>query len=725
MRRLVWTCVAALVLACLAGTLVTTADEGMWPLYSLEDLDFNALKARGLELSPNEIYNETDGGLSAAVVQVGGGTGSFVSPNGLILTNHHVAFGALQRQSSVDEHVLHDGFLASTLADEIPAIGYNAYITKSFVNVTKKMKSVLKDDMTDLERYEALEAREKELIEEAEKAGDVRCRIAATHGGTYYYLVTMFRIQDIRIVYAPPQAIGEFGGDIDNWMWPRHTGDFSFLRAYVAPDGSGAEYAEDNVPFKSNTYLAISSGPLHEGDFAMIVGYPGQTMRYRSSFSINEHVNHNYPEGIQDVNEILAIMDAASAADPDAAIKLAGTIKGLNNYLKNMHGQQDGLKKANLLEKKRAEETELASFIAADPKRTAEYGDVMPRLKALYATLDEHREQERAFDMMPWVCRYYSLASRLYKWSIEKQKPDLERDFGYMERDKDNMIRGLREAQHTLEPATDAQLMEYFTMRMLRLPEGQRIEGIDKYFPIEPGADTGAIVHDWVTGLYAGTNVGDADQRAAMFDMSQDELIAMDDPFIHLARDLYDLQEEIETRWKKFSGAVDELGPKFIEAIATMRGKSFYPDANGTIRLSYGEVTGYSPADAVQYKYVTTLTGVIEKETGEVPFASPQALLDVYASGDLGGYADPELGDVPVNVLTTNDGTGGNSGSPIMNGKGDLIGIDFDTNWEGIVGDYVFDPVVKRSIIVDSRYVLFVLDRVYHAQNVMDELTVH
>lgn len=725
MKRMVWTCLLALVLSVAVGALVTTADEGMWPLYSLGDLDFDALKARGLQLGPSQIFNEKDGGIAAAVVQVGGGTGSFVSPRGLILTNHHVAFGALQKQSKVDDNVMHNGFLAPTLADEVPAIGYQAFVTKSFEDVTAQIKGALNDDMSDLDRYKAIEQKEKEIVEAAEAKGDVRCEVASFYSGLQYYLVTHFRIQDIRIVYAPPQSIGEFGGDIDNWMWPRHTGDFSFLRAYVAPDGSGAEYSEDNVPYQSTTYLPISSGPLHEGDFTMIIGYPGGTVRYRSSYSINENVNHDYPNTIETITDILDIMAASSAADPEAAIKLAGTMKGLNNYLKNTQGQLTGLERANLLEKKRQQEAELTQFLAANPDQSAKYGEVLPALNDVYDGLSQYRAQEQAFGMMPWVCRYYSFANSLYKWSIEKEKPDMEREPRYMERNRDRMKRGLEEAQITLEPATDAQLLEYFLMKMLRLPEGQRIAGIDKYFPIEPGSDTAAIVHSFVNSLYTETKVGDADQRLAMFEMSKDDLVGLNDPFINLARDLYDQQQEMQDRDKALSGRLEKLRPQFLEALVAWKGKALYPDANGTIRFNYGEVKGYSPNDSIHYTFVTTLSGVVAKETGEEPFANPQRLLDVYNSHDFGKYADPTIGDVPVNVLTTNDGTGGNSGSPILNGKGEVIGLDFDSNWEGIVGDYVYDPILKRSIIVDSRYVLFVLDQVYHAQNVLDELTVH
>jgi len=709
----------------LVGSIMVTADEGMWPLYALKSLDFDALKARGLELGPEQIYNETDGGIAAAVCQVGGGTGSFVSPEGLIITNHHVAFGAIQKQSDVNQNYLRDGFLATTKAEEIPAIGYNAYVTRSFKDVTKDVKKAIKSGMTDLERYKAIEKKKKQIVKKAEKKGDVRCWVVSAYGGMQYYLVTSFRIQDIRIVYVPPQAIGEYGGDIDNWMWPRHTGDFSFLRAYVAPDGSSAKYAEENIPFKPQAFLPISSGSLNEGDYAMIIGYPGHTVRYRSSFSVNENINYNYPTSIEGLTDILEIMEESSQGDPTAALKLSSMVKGLNNYLKNTQGMLKGLKRAGLLERKRQQEKELTEFINADPELTKKYGDVLPGLGKTYAGLAEFREKEEVLSRMSWVCRYYSLARRLYKWSIEKTKKDMEREPGYMERNVEDMKRRLKETQHILVPKTDQKLLEYFAMQALRLPEDQRILGLDKGLSVAAGEDTAQVVSEFVKALYAGTKVGDLEERMKMFEMSKEELLALDDPFINLAHELYDEVEEINDRHKAFSGAVAELRPRLIEAYAAWQKEMFYPDANGTIRLTYGEIKGYSPADATSYKYITTLSGVIEKESGEEPFANPQELLDVYASGDLGKYVDPALGDVPVNFLTTNDGTGGNSGSPVLNGKGEIIGLDFDTNWEGIIGDYYFDPVIKRSICVDSRYVLFILDRVYGAQSVLDELTIH
>jgi len=717
--------VAWITMLVFAMTIAATADEGMWPLYALKNLDFDALQARGLELGPEDIFNEKDGGIAAAVVQVGGGTGSFVSPEGLIITNHHVAFGAIQKQSDVDQNYLRDGFLAPTKAEEIPAIGYNAYITRSFKEVTKEVKKAIKSGMTDLERYKAIEKKRKEIVKKAEKKGDVRCWVVSAYGGLQYFLVTSFRIQDIRIVYVPPQSVGEYGGDIDNWMWPRHTGDFSFLRAYVAPDGSSAEYSEDNVPYKPKTFLPISSGPLAEGDYAMIIGYPGYTMRYRSSYSINEHVNYNYPVTIEALSDVLEILEESAEADPMTAIKLSGFMKGLNNYLKNSQGMLKGLKRAGLLEKKRQQEKGLAAFVAADPKLAKEYSDVLPGLAELYAGLDAYRHKDDILGMLPMVSRYNSLARVLYKWSIEKTKKDMDREPGYMERNLDDMRRGMREVQFVLVPAADQKLWEYFARRGLRLPEGQRIAGLDKQFSIAAGEDTAQVVHGFAESLYEGTKIGDLEERMKMFEMSKEELLALDDPMINLARDLYDEEEEISNRNKAFSGAVAELRPKLVEAYAAWQKELFYPDANGTIRLTYGEVKGYAPADAVNYKYITTLSGVMEKETGEEPFASPAELLEVCQSGDFGSYADPLIGGVPVNFLTTNDGTGGNSGSPVLNGEGEIIGLDFDTNWEGIIGDYYFDPEVKRSICVDSRYVLFILDRVYGAKSVLDELTIH
>ena len=714
--------VAVLVLAMLP---VALADEGMWPLYDLNKLDFAALKARGLQFGPDQLFNEKDGGLAAAVVQVGGGTGSFVSASGLIITNHHVAFGAIQQQSSVDQNYLHDGFYAKTQADEIPAIGYEAYVPRSFADVTGEILKATRPGMNDLERYKAIDQKKKEIVKRAEKAGKVRCYVSTSFGGMKYHLVTSFRIQDVRIVYIPPQAIGEFGGETDNWMWPRHTGDFSFLRAYVGPDGSPATCSEKNVPYNSKTFLAISSAPRAEGDFTFLMGYPGGTLRYRDSYSIGEHVSHRYPEGIQTISDGVAIMDEVSRADSTAVIRLSGTIKGYNNALKNYQGMLRGLLRSQLLDKKQKTDAELAAFISADPDRTKKFGDVLPSIKTLYAGLETYRHKDRAMETLSMGSTYYGLAHTLYKWSIEKTKKDTDREPQFMDRNIEDMKRGLKDVQFELVPAADRKLMEYALGKVARLPASQRLAGLDKQLTLAPSVDTAAAIRKYITGLYDGTKIGDLDTRLKMFDMSKNDLLSLNDPFISLARDLYDEEENLVTRNKTFSGAVDRIRPRYIEALVAWRKGGMYPDANGTIRFAYGDVQGYSPADAMSYKFITTLGGVVEKETGQEPFASPKELLDVGRSGDFGKYNDPSIGGVPVNFLTTNDGTGGNSGSPVMNGKGELIGLMFDSNWEGIIGDYYYDPAVQRSIMVDVRYTLFILDRVYHAKRVLDELTIH
>ena len=719
-RSLIAVLMAATVTLCSS---VGLADEGMWPLYALKDLDFAALKTRGLELSAEQIFNEKDGGISAAVVQVGGGTGAFVSAEGLIATNHHVAFGAIQKQSSVDQNYLEQGFLAKTKAEEIPAIGYEAYVTLSFKDVTKDILEAVKSGMNGLERYKAIDQRRKEIIKEAEKQGNVRCRVATFYGGLTYVLVTTLRLQDIRIVYIPPRAIGEFGGEIDNWMWPRHTGDFSFLRAYVGPDGKPATYAESNVPYTPRAFLPISSRPLKEGDFCMAIGYPGRTVRYRSSHSINESINHYYPDRIKAFTDVIKILTDAAEADSMNAIRLAGKIKGLNNALKNYQGMLRGLEKSHALEAKRAQEKELTAFLAANSELNTRHGGALPALEKLYVDAEKTRYKDFVLGLFG-QCQHFSFARTLYKWSIEKAKKDLDREPEYMERSIRDLKRRLEEAQFTVVPGADQKVLTYIILRALRIPAGQRIAALDKQFSIAPREDTAQAVQNFVQQLIEATRVGVRDDRMRMFDMVKEQLLALNDPLINLARDLYDEDEQMANRDKAVQGAISELEPKLIEAYMAMKKKIMYPDANGTIRLTTGEVMGYSPADAVSYRYATTLTGVAQKETGQEPFASPKALLEVYKSGNFGKYVDPVLKDVPVCLVTTLDGTGGNSGSPVLNGKGELIGLWFDTNWEGVSGDWFYDAVAKREIIVDSRYILFILDRVYGAKSVLNELMV-
>jgi hypothetical protein len=368
----------------------TQADEGMWLLHMLENCPTDSWNARGLELSLEEIYDPKNPDIADAIIRLGGGSASFVSIDGLIITNHHVAYGALQRQSSAEVNYMRQGFIARTRAEEIPAPGYQAFVTREVKDVTKKVLGAVNDKMSDKERYDAIEARTKKIIQDAEKSKDIHAEVRDFYGGMQYYLFTYFKIKDIRIVYAPPGMIGNYGGEVDNWMWPRHTGDFSFLRAYVGPDGKSAEYSEDNVPYHPEKYLVISKAPLKADDFTIVIGYPGGTSRYRSSYSIDHHVNQSYPNRIKHFKEIIDILEAESKKDEDTAVKAAGLKRGLENAYKNNKGMLEGLKKAKLLDKKRQEEEALRRFIKANPDIEKKYGTVLNEIKAQYDDYDTY-----------------------------------------------------------------------------------------------------------------------------------------------------------------------------------------------------------------------------------------------------------------------------------------------------------------------------------------------
>ncbi|MBN1884149.1 MAG: S46 family peptidase [Candidatus Krumholzibacteriota bacterium] len=718
-------CLSVVALCLVLAAVPVGADEGMWQLDKLDKDLVRKMNALGLELSQKEIFTPKGGGIAYAIVDLGGGTGSFVSSRGLVLTNHHVAFGALQRASTTENNYIRDGFHAPTTADEIPARGYEVGVLRSIEDVTKKVLGAVDDGMTPLERFEAIERVRKELIAGAEEGGDVRCEIAELFGGMEYKLFTYFFIRDVRLVYAPPEAIGNYGGDIDNWMWPRHGGDFSFLRAYVAPDGSPADYSEENVPYEPAVHLAMSTGPLAEGDFVMIMGYPGSTYRHRSSYSIDHAENFLFPRRVAMFGGILDIIQEASAADGDAAIKLARLDAMLNNSMKNYQGQLEGFRKAGLLARKQAEEREFTAWLLSEPEMAARYGDVLPGIAVLYEENMATREIADLARLSGFLSQMMRAAGTIYKWSVEKEKPDMDRDPGFQERDLPDLAQGLEMLDRGYHPATDRAILAFLLRMAADLPANQRLVAFDEMIEREEGATVEDRIESLLDRLYGGTKLGDAGERMRMFELSREDLLAEKDPFIEFAAAIRPQLDEIEETGKAWNGAITALRPRLIEAKRRWRGGSFYPDATSTIRLTYGTIAGYSPRDAVEYGWITRLGGVVEKHTGETPFDCPDALLDLYERRDFGRYRDEALDDVPVDFLSTCDITGGNSGSPIMNARGEVIGAAFDGNWESISADYLFNEDLTRTISVDSRYILFILEQFSGATSLLEEMSIH
>jgi hypothetical protein len=700
------------------------ADEGMWPIDQLSKLPWKELKERGLELRPEQIYDGKGGGIAYAIVSLGGGTGSFVSPSGLILTNHHVAFAALQRTSTTEHNYIANGFYAATPGEEIPAPGYRASVLLTIEDVTKRVLSAVTDDMGDLDRYNAIERRIKEIVKDGEQSRDVECRIVSFYEGMQYKLFTYFVMKDVRIVYAPSQAIGNYGGDIDNWMWPRHTGDFSLLRAYVAPDGRSAEYAAENVPYKPAIYLAVSSKGVKDNDFTMIIGYPGRTSRYATSYLIANMQDYSYPTRIKIFKDWLAILSNEAKRGEDIQIKTASYDQMLNNSMKNWEGMLAGFKKGHLLQKKMDTERAFTKWLDNTPDWKKKYGDVLPAIAALYEEQKSYRDKAMIMGFMSFGCQMLRAASTLDHWTEEEAKPDIERRPGYQERDVQRLKQGLRIVQMNYDPQVDRRVFKYFLMRAANLPENQRIAAVDTVLHGAKGAEAESAIDAFLDKLYGGTKLGTSEERLRLFDVSRDELLKLGDPFIDFAVRLDKEQKVAEDREKTMNGALQRLSPRYMEAFMAWKGGTIYPDANGTMRLSYGRVMGYSPRDAVWYKYITSLKGVIEKNTGEEPFDCPKELITAEDEMDFGDYEDSVIGDVPVDFISTDDITGGNSGSPILNGRGECIGAAFDGNYESISSDYLFIKETTRAINVDARYILFIMDKIGGAKRLLDEMKI-
>jgi hypothetical protein len=708
----------AVLILVLAAALAVSADEGMWLPHQIKDL---ALQSQGLRINPDDLYKKDGTGLMSAVVNLGGGTGEFVSPDGLILTNHHVAFGALQRASSKDKDYIQDGFTAMSRAEEISSPGYIADVLLGYEDVTARVQARLKPGMTPRQRYDAIEKVQKELVAKAEKAApDLRATVASMYSGNQYFLFTFKRLKDVRLVLAPPLDLGDFGGEVDNWMWPRHTADFSFLRAYVSKDGIGADFSAENVPYKPKSIVKLSLDGFKAGDFTFIMGYPGRTFRNNTASEIRVDAE-SMTRRMAYFKDIIAFFEEAGKSNKEVEIRYASLVKGLYNGLKNYQGKIEGFEKIGLVDKKKAQEQAFLDWVNASPDRREKYGSV---LAAIDSFIEAYAADARKNEVLTNLVSPYggsqvlSMAYTIYRAADESRKPDMEREPTFQKRNLPFIKQGLQLAERGYDIATDRAYLKHRLRILKALPAGQLPKALQELFANRSDKE----VEAFVDGLYDTTALGDPKKRLEMLDMTPAALAKLKDPAVEfvagLEKELKLLREESKAKGQERQ----DLKKAYEAALLEQRAGKMAPDANGTIRLTFGPIEGYKPKDGVYYLPQTTLSGVLEKETGKFPFVVPARIKDLYKARDFGRYRDPVLKDVPACFLNTTNVTGGNSGSPSFNAKGEQIGIIFDMTYESVVGDYYIIPEFQRSISVDVRYVLFVTEKFAGAAHIIREL---
>jgi len=703
------------------------ADQGMWMPQQIPELAAK-LQALGFKGDP-KAFADLTGQPMGAVVFLGGCTASFVSPDGLIVTNHHCVSGGLQFNSTPQRNLLRDGFLAKTRDEELSnGPGSRVWVTTSVTDVTAAITGNIDPKATDRQRNDIIDRRIKERIAACEKKDGMRCSVPSFFEGLKYYEIAQLEIKDVRLVYAPAEGIGVFGGETDNWRWPRHTGDWSFLRAYVSKDGKPVPYAKDNVPYKPAHWLKVSTEGAKPGELVFVIGYPGRTLRHETYAEVKETTEWSFPRTIHLAQDQLALIDKLVAANKELAIKLAARIQGLNNNLTNQKGMLEGLVKGGALAQKQAQEKELAAWIAATPARQKKYGDVLPGLAALQAESEKTRERNSVLGNLTGSSSYLSAAQQLYRLSVERPKNDLERDAGFQERDWGRIRETLDRMQRTLDATADRALLRWAMELAIALPADQRIEPLDQAVGLTPGmakAEAERAADSYLDKLYAGTKMGDRDFRLGLMEKSTADLQGTGDSFIALAAQLEPLAESIREAGKDRAGAYARLRPRYMEALLARAGGLVAPDANLTLRVTYGQVKGVDARDGLYYKPLTGLAGILEKQTGEGDFNAPQKQLDAikaFLAKRKSPYMDPSIRDVPVNFLSTVDTTGGNSGSPTINGKGELVGLLFDGTYESVASNFLFDKVKTRSIHVDSRYMLWNMTEVDGVDNLLKEL---
>ena len=713
------TLLALCLLATVFAKAANTPDEGMWLPMFVERLNYVDMQKMGLHLTAEELYSINHSSLKDAIVSLGGFcTAEVVSPEGLLFTNHHCGYDAIQKHSSVNHDYLTDGFWAMNKGEELPNEGLYVSFLVRMDDMTAEVLGTVTADMDETARGAAISKKIEELKKAATESGKYDVELKSFFNGNEYYMFVYQQYKDIRLVGAPPSSIGKFGGDTDNWMWPRHTGDFSIFRIYTAPDGSPAEYAKDNVPMVAKQFLPISIKGYKKNDFAMIWGYPGSTDRYRNSWAVDASLNDIDPAIVKVLGTVLEKQKEGMDADNAVRIQYASTYAGLANFWKNKLGEARDLKRLDVVQKKQELEAKLQLWINADEQRKAKYGDVL----STYADIYKQYKDQNLYQQM-WYTQLCFYGSHAFSFpgqstAIETvlktgaKGDDLKKQ---MEKFRETSKDHFKDYNNAIEQNVYAALLSLFRTNIPVAQQPAIYQVIDKKYKGDINKYVAEMFENSIFCTEAKFNA--FLEKPNLKKLQKDPALITYNSFMDSFKKLQEVNKQLGAKNKKaqrlFVAALREMDPS----------RSFYPDANSTMRLTYGKVLDYYPADAVHYNYFTTLDGVMMKEdpTNE-EFIVPAKLKELYSKKDYGRYG--EEGKLYTCFLTDNDITGGNSGSPVINGDGQLIGLAFDGNWEAMSGNILFEPALQRTINVDVRYVLFVIDKYAGASNLIKELKI-
>ena len=692
---------------------VNPPDEGMWLPMFIKNYNYATMQKMGLKLTAEQLYNINNSSLKDAIVQLGDGfcTGEMVSRDGLMFTNHHCGYSSVVELSSVEHDYLNNGFFAMSKEEELP-VDFHVHFLERMEDVTSIVLEKVDNNTSETDRAKYVEEAIKKLRKENSADGRYKVIVKPFYEGNEYYMFVYTMYEDVRLVVAPPSAIGKFGGDTDNWMWPRHTGDFTVFRIYTAPDGSPAKYSKDNVPMHPKHYLPISLKGYQPGDYTMIWGYPGTTNRFMTSYEVQNEIDINAPAIYEPLDVILPVMHDAMEASNKVNLQYADKHAGLANYWKNQHGEVASLKALKVVESKAKQEAELTKWINADKKRKEKYGNCLAEIEKICKEVDGAKYKSALNGNLQFSASPTLLATLRLQGQLKLDKGVKKFDDSKVEK----LLKSFDKYNNDTDPATEAKIVVACLKTWQSHSEANRPDLT--FFTKNYKGNYDAFEKAMLNSIFISKDnfekfVKKPSNKVLESDPSYQYFQALLQ-YIMSASSAMDVEEKLEVPRRTYIAALKEMNAS----------TPMYPDANSTMRTTFGTICDYYPADGVHYNYYTTTKGILEKEVpGDFEFDVPAKLKDLILKKDFGQYLDKD-GTMHVCFLSNNDITGGNSGSPIMNANGELIGLAFDGNWEALSSDIVFNTELQRCINVDVRYVLFVIDKFGGAGYLLKEMDV-